>query len=160
MFVTEGHSGESSEVDIRFPAGKVSVRSEADARATGMPVYPGARPARDRDEQESAHVNIGTAWFGVKVVAAKFESSDAPQRVLDFYKNEMKTYGRVTECRGDVDFKVMNGTKQPVCEETRSSSTDVELIAGTEERQRIVAVKPRGSGSEFSLVYVETRGDN
>ena len=38
-----------------------------------------------------------------------------------------------------------------------SSSNDVQLVTGTEERQRVVAVKPRGSGAEFSLVYVNTR---
>jgi hypothetical protein len=44
-----------------------------------------------------------------------------------------------------------------VCKE-QSSSNEVQLAAGTEERQRVVAVKPRGSGSVFSLVYVNTRG--
>jgi hypothetical protein len=34
----------------------------------------------------------------------------------------------------------------------------VQLVTGTEDRQRVVAVKRRGSGSEFSLVYVNTRG--
>jgi len=30
-------------------------------------------------------------------------------------------------------------------------------VTGTEERQRVVSVKPRGSGSEFAVVHVETR---
>jgi hypothetical protein len=33
------------------------------------------------------------------------------------------------------------------------------MVAGTEDRHRMVVVKPRRNGSEFSVVYVETRGD-
>ena len=72
----------------------------------------------------------------------------------------MRTYGSVTECRGNVDFQGKKGDKQPVCREKPSPSSDIQLITGTEERQRIAAVKRRGTGSEFSLVYVETRDGN
>jgi hypothetical protein len=157
--VRDADSGKHSDVEIRTRAGHLSVRNDVDVRDTGLTVYPGAWPARHRDDRESANVNIGTAWFGVKVVAAKFESEDSPERVLDFYRNEMGNYGTVTECRGNVDFKGRNGARQPVCKE-KPSSSDVQLITGTEERQRIVAVKPLGDGAEFSLVYVETRGNN
>ena len=44
-----------------------------------------------------------------------------------------------------------------MCKE-KPSSRDVQLLTGTEDRQRVVSVKPRGSGSEFALVYVNTRG--
>jgi hypothetical protein len=155
--VRETPSGEHSDVDIRTPAGHLSVRTDVDVRDTGLPIYPGARPARD--DRDSAVVNVGSAWFGVKVVAAKFETDDAPGQVVDFYKNEMRGYGRVTECRGNVDFKGRNHAREAVCKE-KPSKTDVQLLTGTEERQRIVSVKPLGGGSEFSLVYVETRGDN
>jgi hypothetical protein len=155
--VRETPSGKHSDVDIRTPAGHVSVRTDVDAHDTGLPVYPGARPARD--DRDSANVNVGSAWFGVKVVAAKFESDDAPEQILNFYKSEMRSYGRVTECRGNVDFKGRRHAKEPVCEE-KPSRTDVQLLAGTEDRQRIVSVKPMGGGSEFAIVYLETRGDN
>ena len=82
--LTRGESGKSSEVDIRTPAGDMSVRRDVNAaRDIGLPIYPGAVPVRDRGE-ESGNVNIGTAWFGLKVAAAKFESDDAPERVLDY----------------------------------------------------------------------------
>ena len=50
-------------------------------------------------------MNISSPWFGVKVVAATYESDDTQEKILDFYRQEMKTYGPVTECRGDVDFR-------------------------------------------------------
>lgn len=150
----------NADVDVRTPVGSVSVRSDVDTRETGLPPYPGAVPSRDPEDADRARVNIGTRWFGVKVVAMEFETTDVPQRVLDFYRAEMKAFGTVTECRGDVDFRGSKGAKRPVCRESRSSSAEVQLVTGTEERQRIVSVKPRGNGSEFALVYVETRGDD
>jgi hypothetical protein len=152
--VHEAERGKS--VDIRSPLGDVSVRTDVTNPDTGLPVYPGAQPMRERGEHESANVHVDSRWFGVKVVAAKYESGDAQERILDFYRREMKTYGPVTECRGDVDFRGGPGARRVVCKE-QSSSDDVQLVTGTEERQRVVSVKPRGKGSEFSLVYVNTR---
>jgi hypothetical protein len=35
-----------------------------------------------------------------------------------------------------------------------------QLKVGTENNQRILAIKPRGNGSEFALVYVRAWGGN
>jgi hypothetical protein len=153
--VHEAERGKS--VDIKSPLGDVSVRTDVKNPDTGLPVYPGAQPLREHGEHESANVNVDSRWFGVKVIAAKYESDDAQDRILEFYRREMKTYGTVTECRGDVDFRGGPGARRVVCKD-RPSSDDVHLVTGTEDRQRVVAVKSRGTGSEFSLVYVNTRG--
>ena len=149
---------QGKKVDIKSPLGSVNVRTDVENPDTGLPVYPGAQPLREHDDHESADVNISSPWFGVKVVAATYESADTQEKVLDFYRQEMKTFGAVTECRGDVDFRRRGGgERRPVCKE-KPSSPDVQLMTGTEDRQRVVSVKPRGSGSEFALVYVNTRG--
>jgi hypothetical protein len=144
-------------VDIKSPVGALSVRTDVDKPDTGLPVYPGALPLRDDDDPESATVNVSSAWFGVRVVAAKYESADAQDKILDFYRREMKTYGPVTECRGDVDFRGGPRNPRPVCKE-KPFARDVQLLTGSQDNQRVVAVKPRGSGSEFALVHVNTRG--
>lgn len=141
-------------VDITTPVGNVSVRTNGDTPAIGLAVYPGAKPLREENAPESADVNVGNSLFGVKVLAAKFESADAQDRIIDFYRNELKTYGDVTECRGDVNYR--NG--HPVCREKLFSRGDLQLVAGPEHQQHIVSVKPRGEGTEFGLVYVQTRG--
>jgi len=147
-----------ADVDVTTPVGNVSVRTNVETPDTGMAVYPGARPLRDRDEPESADVNVGGSLFGVKVVAAKFESSDAQDRIVEFYRKDMASFGEVTECRGNVDFRRdSSGTRRPVCKE-KAFEHELNLVAGTEEDQHIVAVKPRGDGTEFSLVHVQTRG--
>jgi hypothetical protein len=150
---------QGKKVDIKSPLGSVNVRTDVENPDTGLPVYPGAQPLREHDDHESADVNISSPWFGVKVVAATYESDDTQDRVLDFYREQMKkTYGTVTECRGDIDFRRRGGReRQPVCKE-KASARDVQLMTGTEDRQRVVSVKPRGAGSEIALVYVNTRG--
>jgi hypothetical protein len=151
--VQENGSDRKGNVDIRTPVGAVSVRTDVDRPDTGMPVYPGATQLRDGREPESANVNVGAFGFGVKVVAAKYESADGEQAILDFYKDSMKSFGTVTECRGNVDFR-RNG---PVCR-SKPSDREVQLVAGTRDNQHIVGIKPRGDGSELSLVHVQTSG--
>jgi hypothetical protein len=148
--------GTGKNVDIKSPMGSVSVRTDVDNPNTGLRVYPGARPLRDSDDPESANVNVSSRWFDVRVVAAKYASPDDQDKILEFYRKEMRTYGAVTECRGEVDFRGRTHERRAVCQE-RPLSRDVQLVTGTEDRQRVVAVKPRGTGSEFSLVYVNTR---
>ena len=157
MTVDHDDQGRKTNVDIRTPFGNLDVRTDVDARATGLPIYPGARPLRERHDPGSANVNIGNSYFGVKVVAAKFEHDSAPEPIVDYYKSAMKKYGDVLECRGEIDFKGHDSFSHPVCKERRRSN-EIQLVAGTEQRHRLVVVKPRGSGSEFSAVYIETRG--
>jgi hypothetical protein len=158
--VRKDDSNGKADVDITTPVGNVSVRTNVDAHDTGIAVYPGARPLEDEDEPRNANVNVGNSSFGVTVAAAKFESKDAQDRVVEFYRNELKSYGDVTECRGDVDFRRGDsGTRQAVCkEEFFSRDRDLQLVAGTEDNQHIVSVKPRGDRTEIALVHVQTRG--
>jgi hypothetical protein len=144
-----------ADVDITTPVGNVSVRTNAGAADTGLAVYPGARPLENENEPKNANVNVGNSMFGVKVVAARYESSDAQDRILDFYRRELKSYGEVVECRGNVNYR----KGRPVCHE-KAVSDDLQLVAGPEDNQRIVAVKPHRDGTEFGLVHVQTRGTN
>jgi hypothetical protein len=154
--VRKQESDGKAEVDIQTPVGDLSVRTGI-AADTGLKVYPGARPLQEEDDPASADVNVGNSMFGVKVLAAKYESADAEEKIIEFYRNEMKSYGAVTECRGDIDFRGKRGERQPVCRE-KPFERDLQLHVGPEGQQRIVSIKPRGSGTEFAVVYVQTRG--
>jgi hypothetical protein len=140
---------------LSLAACSIAVDDLVDPQETGLPGYPGARLVRDSDGPESAKVDFNTSLFGVNLVAAKYRTDNTPEAVLDFYRHAMKTYGAVTECRGDIDFKGRGG-KTAVCD-PKSGSDDVQLVTGTQDDQRIVAVKPRGAGAEFALVHVRTR---
>jgi hypothetical protein len=164
--VKDHDNGENSKVDIETPIGGIHVNEGADVRDTGLPLYPGARqkPKTDHDSK-SANVNISSGFFGVKVVAIEYESDDPPSKVLGFYREQMKKFGGVIECRtdkqgGDLTAKAGNHEdgSRPVSCEGNNSGNVVELKTGTEDNQRMVSVEPEGKGSDFALVYIRTRG--
>ena len=97
--VQKHESDGKADVDITTPVGNVSVRTNVGTADTGLAVYPGARPLEDEKEPKNANVQVGNSTFGVYVVAAKYESSDDQDRIVSFYRNELKTYGDVLECR-------------------------------------------------------------
>ncbi len=149
-------------VDIKTPFGSLKVDTQADVADTGLPVFPGAvRKTKSDHDNDSANVNISSDMFGVKVAVVQFQSDQPPQKVLDFYKDKLKSYGNIVECPDSkyvsIEHEHAKAGDAPVtCGKDRGDA--IELKVGTKERQHIVAVKPSGPGSEFSLVYVETRG--
>ncbi|MGH8458785.1 MAG: hypothetical protein ACRESV_05495, partial [Nevskiales bacterium] len=156
--VDEKAEGKDKKVEITTPAGELKVRTseELNLKEIGLPEYPGARRTQDQDES-SAHVSISSALFGLKVVAAKFESDDSPKQVLAFYRPHLEKYGKVTECHGDVDFQGESGSKEIVCKPGKGNEDETELVVGSGERFRVVGVQPRGKGSQFGLAYVTLR---
>jgi len=164
--VKDHDNGGNSKVDIETPIGGIHVDEEANVRDTGLAVYPGARqkPKTDHDSK-SANVNISSGFFGVKVVAIEYESDDPPSKVLAFYRDQMKKFGSVVECRTDKhggDLSVKAGDdkdfSQPVSCEGNNHGNVVELKVGTEGNQHLVSVEPEGKGSDFALVFIQTRG--
>jgi hypothetical protein len=150
------HHGRDANVDIRTPVGSLSVRSDGVVPDTGLPVYPGAQPLRDSDEGHHASVQIHTSLFGMAVAAAEFGSPDQPAAVVEFYQAAMRQYGDVVVCRGDIDFQGRRDRQRAVCDD-RPSRRETQLVVGTRDNYRMVAVKPRGNGSEFAVVRINTR---
>jgi hypothetical protein len=145
--------GQNKNVDIHTAFGDISVRTSDKGVETGLPVYPGATLLPGgKDESGSADVNVGTAFVGVHVKAAKYESQDAPQAVADFYKNELGKFGTVVTCNGDITFQ--GEPSQPVCKEGPGSG-EIKVVTGTEKDHRMVEVKPRGAGAEFAVVSIQ-----
>src|ERR1051326_6057243 len=158
----ENANGKKNDVDIKSPFGSLSVREgHTDVRDTGLSAYPGARVKKDDDDdRNNANVDISSPLFGVKVVAVKFESDDAPDKVLSFYRKEMGKYGKVVDCTGGfgLNFRGHRDQDAPVTCDGHDSGHkyNEELKVGTENNQRVLAIKSRGSGSEFAVVYVRT----
>jgi hypothetical protein len=160
-------NGKKDDVDIRTPFGSLSVKEGAtNVKDTGLSPYPGARFAKDDDDEHhhSANVNISSSLFGLKVVALKYESDDASDKVLAFYRKEMGKYGKVVDCTGgfNMNFHHRDKDAEVTCDNHNASDHEYkeELKVGTENNQRILAVKPKNSGSEFTLVYVRAWGNS
>jgi hypothetical protein len=157
--------GRDKQVDIKTLVGGIHVSKQANAADVGLAVYPNARPKPEStsDDDRSANVNISGFGYGIKVVALEYESDDSPSKLVEFYKDQLKKYGSVLECRTskhlDLDMRASKSGREPhelTCGST--SGNNIELKVGTKENQHIVAVQPEGKGSSFSLVYVRTHG--
>lgn len=149
-------------VDIKTPFANLKVDTEVSATDTGLPAYPGARrKPGDEHDRHAANVNLSGFGFGLKLFVIEFESDDPPEKVLAFYKDKMKAFGNVLECR-DTSYVSLEDpdkeSEQLTCGKSEHHGEAVELKVGIPAKQRIVAVKPRGSGSDFALVYLQTRG--
>ena len=174
-------STQNKNLDIRSSVGDLHVGSDADARKAGLPLYPGARLKSDDDKNNNqANLSLLTDAFGVKLVVANYESDDAAAKIIDFYRDKLKRYGKVLECHshkhgGDVEMhdddmdsgddknNDKNDNKKPDSKELKcdeNSGPVTELKAGTEDNLHVVSVEPHdgGKGSTFALVYVRTRG--
>jgi len=161
-------SSQDKKLDIRSSVGDLHLGDDADAAKTGLPLYPGARLKSDEENQNKVNLGILTEAFGIKLVIVNYDSDDAPGKVIDFYRDKLKKYGKVLECHshkhgGDVDVntddKDSPKPKEVTCEGDNKGSV-TELKVGTEDNQHVVAIEPNEghSGSTFALVYVHTRG--
>jgi hypothetical protein len=155
VVIREDGEGNEKRVDIRSPFGRMTVETNGDMADTGLPVYPGARPLRNHDEPETANVRIDNSFFGMTVAASKFESEDAPEAIVEFYRERMKRYGDVTECRGRLDFDRHHPSDRPRCRDTFRSD-DVTLGVGTSDHHRLVAIKKRKGRTRFDMVFIES----
>jgi len=169
--VAQDSNTQNKPFDVRSSVGDLHVGSDADAKKAGLPLYPGARLKTGSHDGDSNQANLSllTEGFGFKLVASKYDSSDEPGKVVDFYRDKLKRYGKVLECHsqkhgGDVnvnsDDKDSKDSKDKELKCEENSGPVTELKVGTENDQHVVAIEPgdTGKGSTFAVVYVHTRG--
>lgn len=154
--------GHDKNVDIRTPLGSISVHEgETDPNATGLTAYPGAQLRTDRHGEGGANVNVSSSLFGVKVAVLKYHSDDSPDKVLAFYRQDMAKYGKVLDCTGGfaMHYHRYDQDAEVTCDGHGGHEYQEELKVGTQNNQRVVAIRPSGGGSEFALIYVRAWDD-
>lgn len=154
--------------DVRSSMGDMHVGKDADANAAGLPLYPGARRKQEKDN-DPLNFGILTESFGLKLVVAKYESDDSPAKILAFYRDKLKRYGKVLECHSQEDG-VHADANSDEDKDHRSNELKcdgdntgpvTELKAGTEDNQHVVAIEPRDNGQQsttFAVLYLYSRG--
>ena len=153
----------NAKVDIHTPLADLKVNTnEKAATDNGIPVYPGAhlRPEENGDNH-AANVNIGAMGFGLKVVAAEYETDDSPEKVKAFYQDKLRTFGDVLVCSGhsggsDIHIDSKDGDTKLSCKGTHGDGWEIK--AGTSENERMVSIEPHGSGTRFGTVLLQTHG--
>jgi hypothetical protein len=137
------------------------VSARATAKEVGLPLYPGSTPYKEQnkdDDSPAAKLGLWGSSFGFKLVVLKMESKDTPRKVADYYTKALAKYGTVLDCT-NAPPQQEKDEKKLTCGDDKPDAGGMLFKAGTAEKQHIVAVQPKGNGSEFKLLYLEARGE-
>lgn len=131
--VDESGAG-AKQVSIKTPLGSLEVATDADVDEArlALPLYPGAARA-SADGSASVNLSFGEE-ADLRVLALKLETTDAIEKVRDFYFNRL----------GDdvTNFVDKNPEGKTVFEIKRKG------------QERIVALRSKGTGTEIELARV------
>jgi len=160
MFASGASAGVSEGVQDKDGAG-ITFSKQATAKEVGLPVYSGAKPHKDeKDDSPSVQMGIWGSAFGFKLAVMKLESSDAPEKIAEFYKKALAKYGTVLNCSEPSQKPSAKDSNKLECGDDKPEKGGLLFKAGTKEKQHLVAIQATGQGSLFQLVYVEARGDD
>ncbi len=163
-------------VKIATPFGGIAVKTDDNAVATetGLPAYPGAvvdheKNSDGKHDTGAADVNMSFGGFQLRVKAIGYRTTDAPAKVVAFYRSGLARFGTVIQCSGE--HPVGTPTKTPdglTCSDADTSGQahfnkvdlqhGTELKAGSKQHQHIVSIDPDGSGTKFGLVALDLPG--
>ncbi len=128
--VGQSNDGKKKEVSIQTPLGSLEVNKDVDVERIGLPLYPGATRLHDED---SATVNINIAGEqNVRVLVAKFETSDPVDKVRDYYHarlgSQVTRYAE-KDREGRTVFEIKhNDQEKVVALETHGDRTKIALV--------------------------------
>ena len=176
--VSSDKHGDSNDVKIATPFGGMQVKTN-DAvvlNEIGLPAYPGAvLVKKDNGKNDgAADVNFSFGSFQLKVKAAKYQTTDSPEKVNAFYRQALAKYGDVIQCQNNKAIGAPAQTSEGLtCDNDKENHITVspdevaagsdahsklELKAGSKKHQHIVGIEPDGSGTKFGLVALDLPG--
>jgi len=169
-FVLAGTSSSTAQ-DSGFSL-DLHANSHATAKDIGLPLYPGATPWKESDNDSAANLGVGLNSFHFSLLVAQFSTADSPARVLEYYRKPLARYGEVLECDKGKPVGSLTVTRSGLtCSDNKGgqikvngsgdSSSDHELRAGTPLRYRVVGISDSKDGqTHFGLVYLELPKDS
>lgn len=161
--VNKNANGTEKNVKIETPFGGLHVRSgQTTAADVGLPVYPGATIAPDREGDKSADVHMGFGSFQMAVKVVNYQTPDPADKVLAFYQKALGRYGDVIRCNGDQPVGTPTVTQEGLtCSEDNHGahvqvSGNLSVKAGSKHHQHIVAIEDKsGSNTRFALIELQ-----
>jgi hypothetical protein len=124
------------EISIKTPLGSFEVNQGVNEANLGLPIYPGATPMKKDD---SATVNIDISdQAKVRVLAGKFETPDALDKVVAFYHDRLGdqvTQFKEKDEEGKTVFEIKHDQQQKVVAlKLEGDKTVIELVRVSEGR--------------------------
>ncbi len=163
--VDKNKNGKDKNVKIDTPLGGLHVRADDTSAAdVGLPTYPGAHIAPDKDGDKSADVHLGFGEWQLRVKVVTYDTSDPQDKVVTFYQKAMGRYGDVIRCEGDQPVGTPTVTREGLtCSDDNSKAhvhvaenISLSLKAGSRRHQHIFGIeKNSGTGTRFSLVELQ-----
>jgi hypothetical protein len=161
--VNKNSDGTDKNVKIDTPLGGLHVRSgDTNAADVGLPVYPGAAVAPDKDGDKSADVHMGFGQWQLRVKVVNYQTPDPQDKVLAFYQKALGRYGDVIRCQGNKPVGTPTTTREGLsCSEgTGKANVNFDqgtlLKAGSRRHQHILGLeKNEGSGTRFALIELQ-----
>jgi hypothetical protein len=133
------------------------------SQSLGVAIFPGATHRSERLRPNTGKGTISLEGLVVAGVTADvFVSEEAPDKVLGFYRGELKRLGAITECRNGSNARVhvrLDGdaiSNPGGCQPSDFGSGETEIKAIKNGEQFIITVGPRASGTEFAIVHVQS----
>jgi hypothetical protein len=115
----------------------------------------------------AADVNLSFGGFQLRVKAAGYRSTDGPEKVTAFYRKALERYGDVLECQNGKPVGGQTQTSEGLtCADSHKDrvkmendlSGKMELKAGSEQHQHIVAIDADRGGTKFGVVALDLPG--
>lgn len=170
VHVDKGKNGEDKNVRVDTPFGGVHVNTnQTTAADLGLPAYPGAQPVKD-DDHSSADVHLGFGEWQLRVRVAGYDSADDQQKIVDFYRKALASYGDVLTCQNNRPVGKPTMTSQGLtCDDDSKHVNvnvhggkgnlemgDLQLKTGSKRHQRIVCFeKPIHGRTKFDLMSLD-----
>lgn len=176
VHVDKDADGQEKHVRVDTPFGGVHVDTgQTDAADLGLPTYPGSTAVTGDNNQQSADVQVGFGEWALRVRVASYETPDAKDKVIAFYKKALGRYSDVLTCQDDEPVGMPARTSEGLtCAEHqqpkgmnvnagdyKSVDRGFQLKAGSERHQHIVSLNaPVNGQTRFSLVAIDLPSAN
>lgn len=173
VHVDKGANGEDKDVRVDTPFGGIHVNTDQTTAADlGLPVYPGAQVAPDKDNDKSADIHMGFGEWELRVKVVNYTTADNEDKVVAFYKKALDRFGDVITCQDNHPVGTPTATTEGLtCSENgsnvqinehgqnfgyQSGHNSFELKAGSKRHQHIVGFESSEPGqTRFALVAVD-----
>jgi hypothetical protein len=137
----------------------ITLAADADAKDIGLPLYPGSRRHKDKDEDSpGANFGLWGGGSGFKLAVLKMESDDSMDKLADYYKKKLSKYGKVLDCThpspNDSASNKDDKSNVLTCGDDKPDKGGVLFKSGTKSDQHLVAIQPDSHGSLYQLVHM------
>lgn len=145
----------------------IDVHPQSSMQEIGLPVYPGARLAQKDDDGDGDDGNVSMSlWggsFGMKLLVAKYQSTDSIDAVQGFYRDALARYGKVLDCGGVSMSSGASDSRTEIrlsCDKgDRREGKHVLKVGASDKDFRLVALKQEGKLVTIDVVRLVIKGD-